>query len=166
MVLRLILTRHAKSSWDDLRQSDHDRPLNKRGRASAQAVGDWMRDQSVAPQTILCSTAARTRETLALLALDAPVNFEAGLYHCSADAMLAKLAQQTAQTVLMVGHNPSIAELAERLAHELPRHPRFLDYPTCATTVMEFDALSWQDVQYGAGTIKAFVVPRELSART
>lgn len=166
MVLRLILTRHAKSSWDDLRQSDHDRPLNKRGRASAQAVGHWMRDQSFVPQTTLCSTAARTRETLALLALDAPVEFDEGLYHCSADTMRAKLTQQTAQAVLMVGHNPSIAELAERLAHEMPRHPRFLDYPTCATTVLEFDADSWQEVQYSAGTIKAFVVPRELSART
>ena len=166
MALRLILTRHAKSSWEDLRQSDHDRPLNKRGRTSAQAVGRWMRDRSVRPQVILCSTAARTRETLELLALDAPVDFEAGLYHCSADAMLAKLTQQTVQTVLMVGHNPSIAELAERLTHELPPHPRFLDYPTCATTVLEFDAHTWQDVQYGTGKINAFVVPRDLSERT
>ena len=68
---RLILVRHAKSDWS-LGMADHDRPLNVRGRASAAAIGRWLREKNLRPDQVLCSTATRTRETLDLLDLDAP----------------------------------------------------------------------------------------------
>ena len=61
MALSLILVRHAKSSWDTPALSDHDRPLNKRGRASARAIGDWLRKENLLPDQILTSTAQRRR---------------------------------------------------------------------------------------------------------
>ena len=59
-MLRLILMRHAKSDWSHLDLSDHDRPLNNRGKASAAALGDWLRVKSYLPDQVLSSTAART----------------------------------------------------------------------------------------------------------
>lgn len=162
MPLRLILTRHAKSSWNDPMMTDHSRPLNKRGRASAVAIGEWLRGRGYRPDETISSSAERTRETAALLGFDAPADFTNALYHAGADIMLRELQKATGETVLMLGHNPGIAEFAERLAAALPKHPRFLDYPTCATTVFEFASDRWSEVQFGTGDIRAFMIPREL----
>lgn len=162
MVLRLILVRHAKSSWKEPALSDHERPLNKRGRASAKAIGDWLRHKGYVPKTVLSSTSKRTRETFALLETKAEAEFDRSLYLSSAANMLKKLQGASGETVLMIGHNPGIGELAERLACKLPQHARFLDYPTCATAVLEFDTNSWDEVDFGTGRVKAFITPREL----
>jgi phosphohistidine phosphatase len=163
MTLRLILVRHAKSSWKEPALSDHERPLNKRGRASAKAVGDWLRRKGYAPDTVLSSTSERTRETHALMETKAPAEFDRSLYLSSAKNMLKALQGASGDTVMMLGHNPGTGEFAERLARKLPSHERFLDYPTCATTVLEFEADSWNEVSFGTGNVKAFVVPRELT---
>ena len=60
---RLILTRHAKSSWDDPLMSDHDRPLNERGKAAAADLGQWLASRGYVPDQVLCSDALRTRKT-------------------------------------------------------------------------------------------------------
>ena len=65
---RLILTRHAKSDWDDPMLDDHDRPLNKRGQRSAAELGEWLHSRGYEPDEVLCSTALRTRETWAPVA--------------------------------------------------------------------------------------------------
>lgn len=162
MPLKLILMRHAKSSWDDPLQSDHDRVLNARGRESAVAMGKWLRQLGHEPDETLSSSSVRTRETCDLVGFDTDARFTRALYLAGPDTMLDELRGASGQTVLMLGHNPGIAELAERLASKLPAHARFLDYPTCATTVFEFAADRWQDVGFGQGMIKAFAIPREL----
>ncbi|SFL37658.1 SixA phosphatase family protein [Shimia haliotis] len=163
MTLKLILMRHAKSSWDDPLQSDHARPLNKRGRASASVMGKWLAENGYLPDELLCSTAERTRETYARLGLVAPeTTFSDALYHASADIMLRVLQGARGKTVLMLGHNPGIGHCAELMARQAPDHPRFLDYPTCATTVFTFDTASWADVSFGQGDVLAFGLPREL----
>lgn len=162
MTFRLILTRHAKSSWNHGDLSDHDRPLNKRGRASADALGEWLRKRGFMPDTVLSSSSLRTRETYERMGFECAPVFTRALYLASAPAMLRELQQASRETVLMLGHNPGTGELAERLAQTLPRHDRFLDYPTGATTVFEFDVPSWKDVQFGTGKVLAFTVPRDL----
>lgn len=162
MALKLILTRHAKSSWKHPELADHDRPLNKRGRASAEAVGKWLRHEKMVPDEIVSSSSERTRETTELMDFESETAFEDDLYHASASAMLKRLKQANGKKVMMVGHNPGIGEFAERLARKLPAHKRFLDYPTGATTVFKFDAESWDEVDFGSGKVKKFVVPREL----
>ncbi|MBO9476790.1 histidine phosphatase family protein [Shimia sp. R11_0] len=162
----LILMRHAKSSWSDPWQADHARPLNKRGRASAKALGGWMKDNALLPDEVLCSTSERTRETLDRLALtpDTAPRFEERLYLAAPNTMWQLLKSATGSTVLMIGHNPGIASFAAELASKPPQHPRFQDYPTGATTVFHFDCTHWQEIQPHTGQIQAFALPRELLA--
>ncbi|SEQ18207.1 SixA phosphatase family protein [Thalassovita taeanensis] len=160
--LRLILMRHAKSDWGSPAQRDHERPLNSRGERSAAAMGDWLRAQGYLPDLVLCSDAVRTRETFAGLNLDTEVRFSPALYHASSDQMMGVLRSANAPCVLMIGHNPGIAEFAERLLSTEPAHERFFDYPTCATLVADFEVETWAEVRYGTGVPLAFVIPAEV----
>ncbi len=125
MTLRLILMRHAKSSWKQSDLSDHDRRLNQRGRDSADAMGDWLRKKGFAPDTVLSSSAERTLETYAHLRFDVPPEFTRRLYLAPAPAMLDALRSATGKTILLLGHNPGIGELAERLARIFPAMTAF-----------------------------------------
>lgn len=170
MTLRLVLIRHAKSSWDDPMADDHARILNARGRDSADRLGRWLAAEGHRPDTALVSDAARTRETWARIAAGLPgapaAQHLPALYHAGPDVMLRCLQAATGDCVAMVGHNPGIAGFARWLLAEAPAHPRFADYPTGATLVAEFPAARWADVAPGSGRLVAFVVPRELPEAT
>jgi len=159
--MRLILMRHAKSDWSIL-GDDFDRVLNGRGRDSARALGDWLRSSGYEPDEVLSSNSARTRETALLVGFDVPTRFARELYHASSDRMMSVLRSATEPCVLLIGHNPGIAELAGRLVRRAPRHARFDDYPTCATLIADFEADSWDEVNFGTGEVQDFLVPREL----
>ena len=162
MNLRLTLIRHAKSSWDG-NEEDRARPLSKRGRNAADALGEWLRGRM--PDEILCSDAARTRETWERIAAagDGPAaDLEPRLYHADCDTILSVLRGATDPHVCIVGHNPGIGRFAERIVAQSPDHARFEDYPTGATTMMTFGAASWSEVGWKSGKIEDFVVPREL----
>lgn len=161
--MRLILMRHAKSDWSGPATPDHDRPLNARGQASAIALGDWLRLHGYLPDEVLCSTATRTRETLDGLALTAPVDYVSRLYHAEPWDMLDILRGGKGSCILMIGHNPGIAEFAQDLVSATPDHPRFHDYPTCATLVADFDVADWPEVTPGTGQVVDFIVPRDLT---
>jgi phosphohistidine phosphatase len=161
---RLILMRHAKSDWHDPTLRDHDRPLNARGRKAAVSMGDWLRTKAYLPDQVLCSTARRTQETLAGLGLDGsiPVTLTRDLYLAEAQEMLRTLQGASRDRVLMLGHNGGIGEMAQRLVPEPLDHPRFEDYPTCATLVCDFDVGSWKEIGWHQGQPIDFVVPRDL----
>lgn len=160
---RLILMRHAKSDWS-LGTADQDRPLNSRGRRSAEAVGLWMRDMGYAPEEVLCSSAARTRETLDRLALKkAPTSYQKAMYLAEADKLLDILRKATGDSVLMLAHNPGIGDFAHVLVAEGADHPRWNDYPTCATMIADFDIDDWSALTPGTGTLVDFVVGRDLT---
>lgn len=163
-MLTLILMRHAKSSWGSPALADHDRPLNDRGRRSARAMGRWLRSKGYLPDAVLSSSSRRTVETFEGLELDVPVTFTADLYHAGPAAMLRVLHGAEAPVLLMLGHNPGIADFAESLVRTPPDHPRFDDYPTCATLVVRFDAPSWSEVDWGSGEVVDFAIPREVIA--
>lgn len=159
---RLILTRHAKSSWDDPEQPDHDRPLNDRGRRSARALGDWLASRGYEPEEVICSTSARTRETWervagAPLEVRPHLRLEPTLYQASAEKMLEILRGATEPTVMMLGHNPGIAEFAALLPARAPIDPEFRRYPTAATLVVDFQIDKWGDLQPGEGSVLDFV---------
>lgn len=161
---RLILMRHAKSDWS-MGMPDHARPLNARGRKSAQALGDWLRRQDALPDQVLCSSSARTRETLDLLALDAPATrFEDRLYLAAPATLLKSLQAAEGETVLMLAHNPGIGEFANAVVSRGPGHPRFAAYPTGASLIATFDIESWQEARIGMARCKAFTVPRDLTS--
>lgn len=168
MTLRLILTRHAKSSWDDPLQDDHDRVLNKRGERDAATMGKWLMENDFIPAEVVSSTAARTLQTWDIIATALPdtalMRRDPSLYHASADRMAKVLSDCAASPVMMIGHNPGISDFARLLLANAPDHGRFRDYPTCSTLVADFDITDWADLSFGKGQVVAFSTPRDHDA--
>lgn len=159
---RLILLRHTKSSWASPDTEDVDRPLNKRGKRSAKALGKWLRSHALVPDTTLCSSARRTRETWDGLALPGPVELRDDLYEATTETLLTAIREAEAETLLVIGHNPGIAELAQRVLAEAPTHERFTDYPTGALTIATFDIDSFAALEPDTGTLEHFLTPHDL----
>ena len=180
---KLVLLRHAKSAWPDV--PDHERPLARRGQRDAPVMGRWLRAAGHMPDQVLCSTARRARETwqLAQAGLEAtpPASFDDGVYHGSAEQLLDMIrrAPPAAKTLLIVGHDPAIAELALRLtATTSPAHmgavsdaapAAILDrmrakFPTAAIAVFEF-AGNWDQLGPGTARLTHFVTPRDLPGK-
>lgn len=166
MTLRLILIRHAKSSWDDPFGDDHERVLNQRGQASANAVGEWLMTQGYMPDAVVSSDAARAQETtervMAALDPEPKLRLSGRLYHAAPDTILDLIQSESTGTLAVVGHNPGMGMLANMLVKTPPKHARFSDYPTCGTTVIDFAIESWRDLRPNMGRCEAFVVPRDL----
>lgn len=118
---RLILLRHGKSSWKSDATRDFDRPLSGRGIRDGGSFGAELATRLPTPDLVLCSSARRTRDTLAFLvpSLVDPgcVQFEDGLYHASAEALLTRLRAlpDTTDNALLIGHNPGLTELVHLL---------------------------------------------------
>ncbi len=166
MTLTLILTRHAKSSWSDPSLDDFDRPLNGRGKRSAKAIGQWLSANDYIPGETILSGARRTVDTWAGISAElsehVPMRSDPALYHASAGSLLAVLRGASARSVMLIGHNPGMADFADRIVKGRVEHARFGDYPTCATAIIRFSAATWRDVDWEQGEIADFVVPREL----
>lgn len=119
---RLLILRHAKSSWSDASLDDWQRPLNERGRRDAPRVGDLLRDRSLIPDVIITSDAVRARTTAQAVAKAAGYSREIvvdpSLYHATPEDVLAVLngvRDEAARTVLIVGHNPGLEDLVQQL---------------------------------------------------
>jgi phosphohistidine phosphatase len=172
---QLLLLRHAKSSWDDPKLPDRERPLNPRGQIAATAVRQAMRDIGLAPDVVLVSPARRTMQTLAALEPwdDTPlVEHVEALYLASADDLLTVLrgVATMARSVLVIGHNPGLHELAMLLVGSAAMTPAHSDMRHLAEGLptgglIEFAiAGPWATLGEGAGRLQRFVVPRDLAA--
>jgi phosphohistidine phosphatase len=163
---RLILMRHAKSSWADPGQRDLDRPLNKRGRRSAALVGAWLKRGGYRPDAALVSSARRTQETWAGVVAKAgaaATRYLPELYHAGPEAMLEALQRAPdVGCVLMLGHQPGIGGFARRLLADPPDDPAFEKYPTGAVAVIDFEVAGWPEAGWERGRLVDFVVPRAL----
>ncbi len=186
----LYLLRHAKSSWKDASLADHDRPLNGRGRRAAKVMGDYlnryMASTGPAPDLVLCSTAARTRETLDIVQCNAPqtiggdsvkTEFDSGLYHAAPMELLGRLRDLADHVgvVLLIGHNPGLERLALGLTGEQAEHPAgkipgegFLGsmavkFPTAALAILEAEIKSWRDLKAGGALLRQFIRPKDLA---
>ncbi len=165
--LRLILTRHAKSSWKDPGLDDFHRPLNRRGTRAATAIGKWLKDKGFCPAQTLCSSAVRARRTwerIAMCCPDTQGTLLDQLYLASPAKILESLRHHGhGNAILVVAHNPGMAALAHMLTDCPPDHPAFERYTTCATTVLDLSADSWRTLEPGVrGRLVAFVSPRDL----
>jgi phosphohistidine phosphatase len=151
----LIVLRHSKAA-SPLGTPDIDRPLSGRGRTDAKAAGEVLRAANRLPDLVICSTAQRTRETLDGLALTAPVDFESRVYGNDVEEILDVLREQPddPETVLLVGHNPSVHQLVLDLTGTPDR-----GYPTSAMAVIEFDG-DWSDLWPGVGRLASLWTPR------
>lgn len=172
MTRTLLLLRHAKSAWSDPRLDDHDRPLNRRGERSAKAMADHFAQLGLRPDLILCSTALRTRQTLApimaTLAAPAPlINLSKDLYLASEDVLLTQLQAvgDDATTVLLIGHNDGIWHFGAALAGDGP--PEELaslrdKFPTGALAMLSVRDEPWRALDFGAARLVSFIRPRDL----
>lgn len=161
----LLLLRHAKSDWDAAYRRDFDRPLNRRGEESADAMGKYL-DQQPAIDRVLASPARRVAETLDRIArfchLPQPEWVES-LYGASQATVVDLARRCREERVLIAGHNPVTHMVAAGLAmpdgseewHALQRK-----YPTGALVELQF--VGWRDVGSGKGRLLRFVRPRDL----
>ncbi len=171
-MLTLTLLRHAKSSWENDELEDFDRPLNKRGQTSAPLMGAFMESQEIAPDLVLCSSAARARETAGLvlskLSATPKIKYEKDLYMAGPGALFARVRQVGAKyhNILMIGHNPGFHALAIGLVgygDEDTKARLGMKFPTCALATFSFDAENWQRIEQASGHLDLFQVPRELA---
>ncbi len=176
----LVLLRHAKSAWPDV--PDHDRPLAPRGQRDAPVLGRWLRTAGHVPDQVLCSTARRARQTWQLaqarLGAASPVSLDQGVYQGSATQLqdLIRRAPPAVRTLLLVGHDPAIQELALTLAATTPAF-RLSDaapadaldrmrakFPTAAIAVFEFTG-NWDRLGPGTARLTSFATPRDLAGK-
>lgn len=171
MSKRLILLRHAKSAWDNQDIADFDRPLAPRGRKAAPVVGAYLARKNYVPDLVLCSSAKRASETLDLTIAGWPkqptVRRLKSLYLAMPREMLKRL--QTAGSefaaVMLVGHNPGIADLANWLCHDgdpAARGALARKFPTGAVAVIDFDVEDWKDVDAETGKLIDFATPKQI----
>jgi phosphohistidine phosphatase len=167
---RVYLLRHAKSSWKDRSLADRDRPLAGRGKRAANAVAAHIEAEGIRPELVLCSPARRTRETLARIEtafgdrVDA--RFDEALYAASEAELLAHLRRlpSMVQSVMIIGHNPGLEDLALGLASEGAERARMEEkYPTAALATIDLSADDWSEIERGSGELVAYVRPRDLN---
>jgi phosphohistidine phosphatase len=164
----LFLLRHAKSSWDDPALPDEDRPLAPRGRRASKVIADYLERARISPALVLCSSSTRTRQTLDTIAQgigDAvDVRIERELYDASQADLLARLRSisESAESVMLIGHDPAIHELTVALPRETPELDRVRrKFPTAAIATLTFEG-AWRDLAPASAELRAFVTPKEL----
>lgn len=159
----LLVQRHAKSSWKHPEVSDHDRPLNKRGRRDAPRMGRFVAAQGLRPDVIVASTARRARRTAEDVARHAgcegAVQLDRRLYLASPDEIIdvVRGVAGGARRVMVVGHNPGLEDLVARLAG------RRETLPTAALAALRLSIRSWTELTAStAGDLAGPWRPREL----
>jgi phosphohistidine phosphatase len=166
----LYLLRHAKSSWDEPELLDHERPLAKRGQRAVVLLRKHFHESAVAPDLVLCSSAVRAVQTLEGvrdgLPPATPVEIEAGLYAASAASLLGRVRSlpEDLDSVMLVGHNPGIEDLAAELIGDGDPDERAAleaKYPTGGFATLAFEG-AWRELRPEAATLEAFAAPRRL----
>jgi phosphohistidine phosphatase len=147
---QLILMRHAKSDWGDHSLSDHERPLNGRGRRDSPRMAQWLSEIDMVPDVVLSSSSVRTRETVALMveqwSVEPVLSFSDNLYHSSAESILAVIRSDAcdARRLMVVAHNPGMAHLVSSLSN------RLIEMPTAAIAIFQLQLTDWTHL--GPGT--------------
>ncbi|MBS7698030.1 MULTISPECIES: histidine phosphatase family protein [unclassified Chelatococcus] len=171
---RLVLLRHAKSDWPD-GVTDHERPLAARGRKAAPLIASYMAAEKLLPDLVLVSSARRTQDTWALVSPvlaggsrsdGIPMKTEPRIYEARVEILLAVLRgiADDVSTLLVVGHNPGMAELTLLLSGggdsgqlaDLQRK-----FPTAALSVIDFPG-RWGELAPFKGRLDRFVTPKSL----
>jgi phosphohistidine phosphatase len=167
----LLLLRHGKSSWADPALADRDRPLAPRGQRAAELIGRYVEAHRLRPALVLCSPARRAQDTLAIvqpwLGADVEVSTDEAMYDADADDLLERLhaLPETIASVLVVGHNPALHDLATALAGDgdhdalAQLHTKF---PTCALAALDLGRGQWRGLRAGQAYLTGLVLPRRL----
>lgn len=157
--------RHAKSGYPE-GVADHDRPLAKRGIREAGLAGDWLRSNIGAIDAVLCSSAARTRETLTRTGIDAPARYLDQLYGATPATMIGEISGvgDEVATLLVLGHEPTISRVALALAARPGSDDEAIEriamkFPTSGLAVLRVSG-GWADVTLSRAELVSFHIPR------
>ena len=159
----LYLLRHAKSSWKEAGLQDFDRPLNHRGREAAPRVGQHIQKSGLRIDLMLSSPAVRARQTAALVreaaGISAELLYDERIYEADTARLLevVRQAAESAEALLLVGHNPGMEELVKLLTGVDER------MSTAALACVSLDVEKWSKVREGTGRLEWVVRPKELS---
>ena len=160
----LVLMRHAKSDYPD-GVADHDRPLAPRGDREAALAGDWLREYLPEIDAVLCSSAVRTRQTLARTGVTAPTSYLDSLYDAVPGDVIYEINKvgDDVAALLVVGHEPTTSHLALGLAgagsDRGAAEQIALKYPTSAIAVLQVPG-SWSELEHRGAELVRFHIPR------
>lgn len=164
----LVLVRHAKSEQVE-GKADHDRELTEKGERDAEAAGRWLREQGIVAELVICSTSRRTRQTWDHLAKGGAhtefVEYRRAVYQGGASGVIGAIREDAGEvrTVFVIGHAPSVPDLASSLTDGQGSRPAHLamgeGFPTCALAVLRY-AGEWPDLTFGTATLERFHVCR------
>jgi phosphohistidine phosphatase len=172
---RLMLLRHAKSERSVPGALDRDRPLEPRGKEVAPRIGTYMARHGLVPDSVICSTARRTRDTWSLVAAafsrPPSVTFEERVYDASTNTLLdvARKTGEAVHSLLIIGHNPGLHDLAALLiaSGDVEARERLHEkFPTAGLAVIDFAYDDWKKLHRQAGRLDRFVTPRSLTSVT
>ena len=160
---RLILVRHAKSNLNQPLVSDHERILNQSGKNEAQLIGQYLSNNQYIPSHIISSTATRTLETAHIiierLKLTNKIETQSLIYNSAAEKILNLIhnINNKFECVMLVGHNPTITELANHISNI-----KIDNIPTSGTMIIDFEC-QWKQISNN-GKLIDFIIPDKLKA--
>ncbi len=162
--------RHAKSDWNIGTSSDFDRVLSERGNIDAPRMGQWLVNQGYSPDQVICSTAQRVKETIALVSTnwkqdEDQIIWEPAIYNASLSQLLGTVAAEIkqGQITLLTGHNPGVSELILHLGGDcIPIQASGNLMPTSAITALELTNIN-NIIDYGSWKIVDYMKPANLA---
>jgi phosphohistidine phosphatase len=169
---RLLLLRHAKSSWDNPGLDDFERPLSERGIRDAPRIGAFMRTHDLTPDQVICSPARRAVETWEAVAPELPegvsFDFDPELYLASRSTIMDVVRSQpdSVATLMLVGHNPGTEITGRGLSSDGPAEALArlrTKVPTASLIEVQLPVDRWDEVEWGSGTLGYFVTPSWLA---
>jgi len=166
-VKRLILLRHAKSSWSEGGLPDFERPLSGRGERDAPRMGARLREHGIRPDLVLSSPALRAHRTAKLVSgaldyADEEIRLDTRLYLATPSEILAVVVEQTdaVDALLVVGHNPGLTELTNLLAPELD----LANLPTAGAVVVDCATERWSEIHTAQRRLVCYEYPKSAKA--
>lgn len=158
---RLLIFRHAKSSWTDPNLSDFERPLNERGLRTAPFMGKLIVERGLSPAAIISSPAKRARQTAELvvneIGVETNLSFDDRIYEASPNALRIVVSETISDltSVMIVGHNPGIEGFIRHLTGKIE------SMPTAALAVIDLNIESWKEINHDTGSLITIIRPKE-----
>jgi len=162
---KLLILRHAKSSWDNMGLSDFERPLNERGKRDAPIMGQHLaKKRNLKLDLVITSPAKRALKTAKIIAKELgfpedKIVKNSGIYGAGLAEMLSIINRldNTLNTVMLVGHNPTFSTLAYYLTHHSVDN-----IPTCGVFCIDFNGKKWQGIAEASGKLDFFDYPKNI----
>jgi phosphohistidine phosphatase len=160
----LYIVRHAKSSWDDVHLSDHDRTVLPTGKKRTKKIARWLEEYKIFPDKIISSTAVRAYKTACLLAQgigfpEEKIEKETALYDTDSEDIMEFLytLPDTVEKVMVVGHNPAFTNLVNLFldwGHQID------NLPTSGVAAIRFETDKWDELDLAEQQVEFLITPK------